>query len=316
MSISSFRRRPGLSARRRTTCRPLFEHLEDRLVPTTFTVTTNADDGLGSLRQAILAANNTAGTNAIVFHFSTNIVLPPAKPGVVSIVLGGGPTEVIGTPGQVYVIEPVHRLPTITHKLIINGAVDGFGLTGPVPGVEIRGDLCGAGNSGLYFQNASGSQVSGLIINSFERGIKIDASSNVAVSDCYLGITLPHTTATGNQSGLTIVNGSTGTSVGDCVIANNVLSGVEDDSSDGATFSGDVIADDSTGIWLLNSGHNRVGVAGPTLGNLINNNRSSGVLIQQLQSTPWGTRRATPWPTTRSATTVWACWSPARRKTR
>src|SRR5262245_35124023 len=46
---------------------PRLEALEDRTVPSTFTVTTLADDGPGSLRAAITAANANPGADAIRF---------------------------------------------------------------------------------------------------------------------------------------------------------------------------------------------------------------------------------------------------------
>lgn len=41
--------------------------LEARVVPTIFTVTTTADAGPGSLRQAVLDANATVGADEVVF---------------------------------------------------------------------------------------------------------------------------------------------------------------------------------------------------------------------------------------------------------
>src|SRR5438105_2454988 len=49
--------------------------LEDRAVPTTFTVTSAADSGLGTLRDAIVAANKNAGADVIAF--SPIVFIPP-----------------------------------------------------------------------------------------------------------------------------------------------------------------------------------------------------------------------------------------------
>ena len=45
--------------------------LEERVVPATFTVVNNSDSGAGSLRQAIIDANTTAGNDIINFNFAT-----------------------------------------------------------------------------------------------------------------------------------------------------------------------------------------------------------------------------------------------------
>ena len=43
------------------------ERLEDRWVPTTFTVTNTNDSGAGSLRDAVASANANSGTDTIIF---------------------------------------------------------------------------------------------------------------------------------------------------------------------------------------------------------------------------------------------------------
>src|SRR5262245_24028820 len=58
--------RPRSSAPRRA-FRPRLEPLEDRLAPATFTVTHLGDAGSGSLRQAILDANDRDGDDVIDF---------------------------------------------------------------------------------------------------------------------------------------------------------------------------------------------------------------------------------------------------------
>src|SRR6266851_6487445 len=51
----------------RRPCIPRLDVLEDRTLPSTFTVTNLHDSGAGSLRQAVLDANAHAGANTIVF---------------------------------------------------------------------------------------------------------------------------------------------------------------------------------------------------------------------------------------------------------
>src|SRR5262245_38191243 len=53
--------------RRRAAIRPRLETLEDRTAPAVFTVTNTADSGPGSLRQAVLDANNKVDADSITF---------------------------------------------------------------------------------------------------------------------------------------------------------------------------------------------------------------------------------------------------------
>src|SRR5262245_43378446 len=61
------RRARGAPSPRRRRVLPRVEALEDRTVPSTFTVTNTNDSGDGSLRQAVLDANALAGPDAINF---------------------------------------------------------------------------------------------------------------------------------------------------------------------------------------------------------------------------------------------------------
>ena len=67
--------KPGtVSAKRpQPRCRPFVEVLEDRLAPATFTVTTIADSGAGSLRQAITSANAAAGADTITINLGAGL---------------------------------------------------------------------------------------------------------------------------------------------------------------------------------------------------------------------------------------------------
>jgi len=68
--------------RRRPSLRSDFELLEDRrlLAPLDFLVTNNADSGPGSLRQAILDANATSGSDTIDFNISVGAVAATSLP--------------------------------------------------------------------------------------------------------------------------------------------------------------------------------------------------------------------------------------------
>src|SRR4051812_27705122 len=66
---------------RAPTHRPSLEVLEDRVVPSTFTVKNLADTGAGSLRQAVLDANANPGADVIRFG-------PHARDGIITLTGG------------------------------------------------------------------------------------------------------------------------------------------------------------------------------------------------------------------------------------
>src|SRR5438128_722268 len=94
---------------------PRLEVLEDRCLPSTFTVLNTNDSGAGSLRQAILDANAAAGADVINFN------------------IGGG---------GVQTISPTSILPQITSPVTIDGTTQP-GLAGS-PLIELNGASAGA----------------------------------------------------------------------------------------------------------------------------------------------------------------------------
>src|SRR6516164_5247761 len=90
--------------------RPSLESLEDRVLLNTYTVTSTADSGMGTLRQAILDANGHAGTDTITFNLA-----------------GSG----------VQTIAPLSALPTISGAVILDGTTQPGYKTTPL--IEING---------------------------------------------------------------------------------------------------------------------------------------------------------------------------------
>jgi hypothetical protein len=145
----------------------LWAGLEPPAWSATFTVTNTNDSGAGSLRQAILDANATPGTDTINFN------IPP---------------------GGVQTIAPLTLLPSITSPVIIDGTTQpGYSGT---PLVELNGfhftGQFGCSGTGLFI-TAGNSTVQGLMINSWGTGISLDANGNNVVQGNYLGLD-----ATGN----------------------------------------------------------------------------------------------------------------------
>src|SRR5690242_1365349 len=111
------RRRALSAARNRFTTLELLEH---RTLLSTYHVTTTADGGAGSLRDAIAQANANAGADVIDFQIA-----------------GGG----------VQVINLASALPSVTDAVTIDGTTQS---SGGVPQIELNGQ--GAFINGLQLQ--------------------------------------------------------------------------------------------------------------------------------------------------------------------
>ena len=117
----------------------------------TFTVTNTDDAGAGSLRQAILDANDMAGADTITFDAA---VFPPGTPATIS---------------------PANDLPTITGDLTIDASGAGVIIDG----------LAGGGVDGLSFDGGTFSLIGGggLTIQKFNHGVHVDDAGGNVVSE-------------------------------------------------------------------------------------------------------------------------------------
>src|SRR5689334_1999972 len=185
----------------------------------TFTVTTAADTGAGSLRQAIQSANANPGDDAIVF----------AIPG------GGVQTISVASP------------------LTITDSVEIQGYTQPGSNVNTDPDgdnavltveLQGAGTDGLVVTGGT-ARISGLVLHGFQNAINLDAIGGSLVAGCWVGLLPTGLSAPGNAVGIW-VHGTAADAVGDGTLPNrNVVSGngvgIQIDTSIGSTVQGNLI---------------------------------------------------------------------------
>ena len=87
--------------RKRPSLRPDFELLEDRRLLAPFFVTNNTDGGPGSLRQAILDANNAPGADTIDFNIAVGAISEVATP-----TTGSSPADItVGPDGDLWFTE-------------------------------------------------------------------------------------------------------------------------------------------------------------------------------------------------------------------
>jgi hypothetical protein len=182
---------------------PRLELLEDRLVPSIFTVNTTSDDldggtladpagpdGTLSLREAITVANLNPGQ-------SIEITIPGT--GVQTIHVGGTPGPTFGTP-----------LPIISSPMSILANQPG---TTNSPLIELDGTNAGTAANGLEI-SATGVFVGLLAINRFQgNGIQLEGGGHEFISDCFVGTDASGTSILGNGGNGIFINNAGGNSV-------------------------------------------------------------------------------------------------------
>ncbi|HEY0156947.1 MAG TPA: hypothetical protein VGF28_06595 [Thermoanaerobaculia bacterium] len=235
-----------------------------------FTVTTTANSGAGSLRQAILDANATPGADAIHFNIG-----------------GGGPQ----------VIAPAPELPAITDAVTIDGTTQpGFSGT---PIVTLDGPGIGFGN-GLTI-SAGPTTVRGLVIGDFgQAGILVHSAGTTIVGN-YVGVDASGAVALPNFEGIRLEPAADGAVIGGPAEGDrNVISGNRSmgilfrgqagvGAPDGRVVQGNFIGVDATGtvavangtpgISIQGSDDSRIGGTLPGEGNVISGNGHEGVSI-------------------------------------
>ncbi len=174
--FSFFRQRSRSQKPQRRAARLLaVELLEDRVVPSTFTVANLADSGAGSLRQAILSANAHPGSDAIDFAVAGTIRLSSgALPAI------AGAVDIDGTTAPGFAGQPVVEV-DFNH----------------FAGLRFVAGSSGSALRSLGFVNANGA------------GVTITGAGNMTVVGNYIGLNLDGTTADGNTGdGLDVIDSS------------------------------------------------------------------------------------------------------------
>ena len=275
--------------------------LEPRRLLATFTVTTTADAGPGSLRQAILDANAGEGADDIRFALG-------------------------GDAGTLHSIRPLSALPPVTGPTIVDATTQP-GYQG-APLVELDGTAAGPGTDGLLILTRP-SVVRGLVINRFARhGVVVRQTDATfynpirpfsVIDSCRIGTDGAGQQALPNGGAGVLIDGP-GVTVGGRpalgrtnVISGNALAGVwvvgtmppSSPSGPHVLIAGNVIGTNSNGDLPLGNGREGVlvessfgvhvntyhplGVPGAT--NVISGNGASGVRV----NVPTPTRTAPPW---------------------
>jgi hypothetical protein len=240
--------------------------------PNTFVANNTNDSGAGSLRQAILDANATPGTQTVVFQ-----------------ILGAG----------VHTISPTSALPDITDRIVIDGFTQpGFAGT---PVVEINGSGAGVVTAGLNVVSG-GTTIQGLAINNFNgHGIRLATSGGDTVRGNLIGTNASGNAALANTGHGVFVDNTPNNTIGGAAAGDgNIISGnggqgvrVDGPGATGNQVSGNFIGTDLSGsvaVANANDGVLIIGGAsnntiGGTAANLISKNGTNGVEISGAATT-------------------------------
>jgi hypothetical protein len=211
--------------------RPQLHVLEDRVLPSAYVVTTTADSGAGSLRDAITQIN--ADTSHVLYASPSNPSVDEIDFDITaaSDTAGGGTGYNAAT--GVATITPLSGLPAITNAVLINGytqpgaSANTLSLgDNAVLKIQLDGVSAGAGVSGLNLSNTNVT-VKGLDIVSFSgAGIDLFSGGNFVLGN-FIGTDATSTTALGNgHVGVNLGAGATNNTIGGTTAAaRNVISG-------------------------------------------------------------------------------------------
>ncbi|RJF96743.1 DUF4347 domain-containing protein [Noviherbaspirillum cavernae] len=233
-------------------------------------VTNTNDAGAGSLRQAIIEANEHIGLDTITFNIGA---------------------------GGLQSISLLSALPAITDQVIIDGTSQAGYVNVPI--IELNGASAGASANGLYLiSGASGSVIKGFVINRFGNdGILINGASNVTIQNNYIGTNAAGTAASANgNDGIGLASSNNNLIGGTTAAARNVISGNTsngidvDGGSSNNTIQGNYIGVNAAGTAALGNGsrgvyirasasNNLVGGTAAGAGNVISGNSSHGIGI-------------------------------------
>ena len=240
-----------------------YESSIDDTIATTQTVTTTADSGFGSLRQAILNANANPDFSYIDFNIP-----------------GGCPM----------IITPATDLPTITQ----GARIDAFSQPGSTPNSRTLGDNArhcivlngnAVGTYGLRYQGASTTQfwLQGLAVGGFSTGLRIEGGTDDLVWGNQFGGVTGTNSLISNGTNITLTSLTSGASIGGASPAQrNVIAAATGTGIAISTFVFSSTGNEIVGNLIGAYGSQEAGVAGNTVGILVStdgNTISDNVIV-------------------------------------
>jgi hypothetical protein len=264
------------------------EALEDRSLPSAYLVTTTADSGPGSLRDAITQVN--ADTSHVYASLSNANVDEIDFAVTAASDTGGGYDATTG----VATITPQSALPVLTNAVTIDGTTQPGYAASPL--IELLGSSVGTATNGLTVESGgAGSTIKGLVIDGFGgNGIELDAS-NCTIATNYIGTNPAGSAASANGADGVYVYGANNETIGGtAATARNIISGNAGDGIAASFGTGDVIQNNyigtdvtgsaalgNTGYGILSYGVNNVTLGGIGAGNVVSANGGDGVIDGQ-----------------------------------
>jgi len=243
----------------------------------TFVVSSVADSGVGTLRQAILDANGSAGTDTITFAIA-----------------GSG----------LHTISPATNLPNITEAVIIDGysqsgaSVNTLALgDNAVLQIEVNGANVSNGTGLNFLASVNGGEVKGLLMTKWNNAILLNGAQNMTIDGNFFGTNAAGTTtssSTANGSAFFILNTAIGNTIGGAAAAaRNLISGgttagitlgnsgtannVIQNNYIGTNAAGTAALQNFTGISFNGAGANTI------RGNVISGNNPSSIFAAGIQ---------------------------------
>ena len=243
----------------------------------TYTVTTTADSGPGSLREAIGSANSSPGSDNIYFNIPTSDT-------------GYDPAT------GVFTIHLLSSLPMIQGAFInidATSQTSNQGNTNPT-GPEVRLTTTMV-VSYPFIVVSPGNTIKGFIISGFEYGILLynNTSYSNTISENYIGLMYDGVTAAPNQYGIGLGGLTYNNTIQNNIISGNTQAGIAITESGISAIKGNYIGTDYTGniavpnlygIAIQNGQNVMIGGTGMSDKNLISGNTFAGIVIDGLQS--------------------------------
>ncbi len=261
--------------------RPLVESIEQRVLLSTFTVSSLGDTGAGTLRQAIVNLDASSGANTIDFTVAGTITLTsgslPAITQDVAIAgttapgFAGRPVVEVDAGGFGGLVFGVGSAGSSLESLGIGGAT-GSGVVLDDSNITVVGNDIGVGLNG---STPLGNTGDGLTINSTSNNDRIGATSTFVLGISSDAISVASNVISSNGSNGISINGSTGdilvanyigTDVSGTIALGNAGNGIEVDSGASSNTIGGTITFNNTSSLVPDT-------------NVISANGGDGVLL-------------------------------------